>query len=56
MLVSVDTAGLARLHKVLLGRDFGSAVEVLEGLPPGGRIVLNPPDSISEGVRVEVVE
>ncbi len=56
MVVSVDAGGLARLHKVVLGRDFGSAVEVLEGLPPGGRVVLNPPDSISEGVRVEVVE
>jgi multidrug efflux pump subunit AcrA (membrane-fusion protein) len=55
MVVSVDAGGLARLHKVVLGRDFGSAVEVLEGLPPGGRVVLNPPDSISEGVRVEVV-
>ena len=56
MLVSVDAGGLARLHKVVLGRDFGSAVEVLEGLPPGGRFVLNPPDSISEGMRVEVVD
>lgn len=56
MVVSVDAGGMARLHKVVLGRDFGSAVEVLEGLPPGGRVILNPPDSITEGVRVEVVE
>jgi membrane fusion protein, multidrug efflux system len=56
MLVSVDAGGVARLHKVVLGRDFGSAVEVLEGLPSGARVILNPPDSITEGVRVEVVE
>ena len=56
MVVSVDATGQAHLHKVLLGRDFGSAVEILEGLPPGGKVMLNPPDSITEGVRVEVVE
>ncbi len=56
MLVSVDAGGTARFHKVVLGRDFGSAVEVLEGLPAGARVILNPPDSLTEGVRVEVVE
>ena len=56
LVVSVENGNTARLHKVVLGRDFGSAVEVLEGLPKGGRVVLNPPDSITDGVRVEVVE
>lgn len=56
LVVSVENGATARLHKVVLGRDFGSAVEVLEGLPPGCRVVLNPPDSITDGVRVEVVE
>jgi hypothetical protein len=56
MLVSVDAGGTARFHKVVLGRDFGSAVEVLEGLPASARVILNPPDSLTEGVRVEVVE
>jgi RND family efflux transporter MFP subunit len=56
LLVSVDAGGLARLHRVVLGRDFGSSVEILEGLPAGSRVILNPPDSIAEGVRVEVIE
>lgn len=56
LVVSVENGHTARLHKVALGRDFGSAVEVLEGLPQGSRVILNPPDSITDGVRVEVVE
>ena len=56
MVVSVENGHTARMHNVLLGRDFGSAVEILDGLPPGSRVILNPPDSITDGVRVEVVE
>lgn len=56
LVVAVENGNTARLHKVMLGRDFGSAVEVLEGLPTGSRVILNPPDSITDGVRVEVVE
>jgi len=50
----VDGAGLVRLRAVRLGRDFGESVEVLEGLAPTDRIVLNPQDSLSDGDRVLV--
>jgi len=42
------------LVPVTLGRDFGSSVEVLSGLTGGESVVVNPPDSISDGQTVNV--
>ena len=42
------------LHKLTLGRDYGSEVEVITGLEQGDAVVLNPTDSITEGSSVEV--
>jgi len=41
------------LRNVKLGRDFGRSVEVLEGLRPQDHIVLNPPDALIDGERVQ---
>lgn len=43
-----------RLKKITEGRDFGKSVEVLSGLDPNDQIVLNPPDSISDGIQVRI--
>ena len=43
-----------QLHAVKLGRDFGNTVEVLSGLAAGDRVINNPPDSIAEGMLVEI--
>jgi RND family efflux transporter MFP subunit len=40
------------LHAVTLGRDFGTAVEVLTGIAPGDAVVLNPPASLATGGQV----
>ena len=52
----VDESGIVRLLKVTLGRDFGSTVELLDGVTRDSRVINNPPDSLSDGIRVEVVE
>ena len=52
----VDAEGVVRLSKVSLGRDFGSSVELVDGVTTESRVILNPPDSLSEGIRVEVIE
>lgn len=44
------------LRKVVQGRDFGTSVEVLSGVGPDDRIINNPPDSITDGATVHVVE
>jgi RND family efflux transporter MFP subunit len=44
------------LHKLTLGRDYGPEVEVNSGLAAGDLVVLNPTDSIHEGVLVDPKE
>lgn len=41
------------LHKLVLGRDFGAELEVNSGLEEGDAVVLNPNDTIREGVVVD---
>jgi RND family efflux transporter MFP subunit len=44
-----------RLKPIAQGRDFGSSIEVLDGIDAADDIVLNPPDSIADGALVRVV-
>jgi RND family efflux transporter MFP subunit len=48
--------GKVELHNVTLGRDFGSRVEILDGVKPADRVILNPADSLVSGVNVRVSE
>jgi RND family efflux transporter MFP subunit len=50
----VDTTQHVHLQPVTLGRDFGSTVEVTEGISDGDRMVLSPPDSLAEGQQVNL--
>lgn len=42
------------LRKIEIGRDFGTAVEVLVGVTASDRVVINPADSLVEGTEVRV--
>jgi RND family efflux transporter MFP subunit len=50
----VDNTQHIHLQPVTLGRDFGSTVEVTEGISDGDRMVLSPPDSLAEGQQVNL--
>jgi RND family efflux transporter MFP subunit len=52
----IDGQQRVHLQHVTIGRDFGSTVEIIEGLADGDRIVLSPPDSLYEGQQVKVGE
>jgi RND family efflux transporter MFP subunit len=45
-----------RIHwqKISVGRDFGTQLEVLNGLKENTEVVMNPTDDLREGVQVEV--
>ncbi len=43
------------LKSFVAGRDFGTAIEAVSGLEASDRIIINPPDSIAEGMAVRVV-
>jgi RND family efflux transporter MFP subunit len=45
----VDPQGHVRLALVKLGTDFGTQVEVLGGLEPEARFIINPSDSLADG-------
>jgi RND family efflux transporter MFP subunit len=49
----VGPGDLVHYQRILLGRDFGDRLEVLEGLQEGQKLVVNPSDTIREGVRVK---
>jgi len=51
---TVDGQDHVQLNTVTLGRDFGTAVEILSGVNAHDRVILNPPDSILTGTPVKV--
>jgi multidrug efflux pump subunit AcrA (membrane-fusion protein) len=50
----VGSNGKIHLQPVVIGRDYGTDVEILGGLQPDDTLVLNPPDSLEEGEQVQV--
>ena len=52
----VDSTQHAHIVRVIPGRDSGSTMEILGGLEPGQSVILNPPDSLTDGEQVRVVK
>lgn len=52
--VTVEPDGLARLKSIRIARDLGAMVEVAEGLSANDDVVLNPPDSIADGMALQI--
>jgi len=52
----VTVANDNRIHwqKISVGRDFGTQLEVLDGLKENSKVVMNPTDDLREGIQVEV--
>ena len=48
--------GKASLVRIVLGRDFGSEVEVVSGLTGQENVMVNPPDSLVEGEQVQMAQ
>jgi membrane fusion protein, multidrug efflux system len=43
------------LRSIVIGRDFGTSLEILQGVRANDRVVQNPPDSLDNGQLVHVV-
>jgi len=52
--VGVVRGGVVRLAPVQIGHDYGAKVEIISGLAPADQVILNPPDSLAQGERVNV--
>jgi RND family efflux transporter MFP subunit len=51
---TVDPSNTIKLKNVNQGRDFGQAIEILDGLETNDRVVVNPPDSVEDGLKVRI--
>jgi multidrug efflux pump subunit AcrA (membrane-fusion protein) len=54
MAAVVGPDGRLNLKKLVIGRDFGASVEVLQGITPEDNIVINPPDALEQCEQVNV--
>jgi len=50
----VNTQDQVELRRVTIGHDFGDTIEIVAGLRPGDAVIANPPDSLTNGMRVAV--
>jgi len=55
MVAALDSSNAVHFQRVVVGRDFGSQIEILSGLSAGERVIANPNDSVQEGVKVHPV-
>jgi RND family efflux transporter MFP subunit len=51
---TVGSDNRIKLKSITQGRDFGKTIEVLEGITQDDAVVVNPPDSITDGVAVTI--
>ena len=52
--VAVVENGIAHLQKITIARDFGTEVEVHDGVKAGDQVILNPVIDLAEGNKVAV--
>jgi RND family efflux transporter MFP subunit len=55
MVAVVDSNNAVHFQHVVIGRDYGSDIEILSGLSAGQRVIANPNDSVQEGVKVHPI-
>jgi RND family efflux transporter MFP subunit len=53
---TVDAQDRVVMKPVTIGRDDGSAIEIVSGLSASDRVILSPPDSLAAGATVRVVK
>ena len=52
----VDSDGKVSPRSVSIGRDFGQTIEIITGVSPQDRVIVNPSDSLINGMMVAVSE
>jgi RND family efflux transporter MFP subunit len=51
---TVTAQNQIKLKRISQGRDFGKTIEILDGLDPQDRVIVNPPDSAIDGLPVRI--
>jgi multidrug efflux system membrane fusion protein len=50
----VGDDGIVHLRAISIGRDYGTSLEVLQGVAAGEQVIVNPSDSLQEGEKVNI--
>jgi membrane fusion protein, multidrug efflux system len=50
----VDANETVRLADVIVGRDYGTSVEIVQGLSETDNVIVNPSDSLESGIHVRI--
>lgn len=53
--IGIVQNGKAVLRAVAIGHDFGSSLEIVQGIAPGDQVILHPSDSLANGTSIRVV-
>jgi len=53
--IGVVRDGKAVMRPVTIGHDFGSTLEIVQGIAPDEQVILHPSDSLTTGTAVKVV-
>ncbi len=51
---TIDGQKRVKLKSIVQGRDFGSTIEILSGVEADEVVILNPPDSLTDGAVVRI--
>jgi hypothetical protein len=54
--VGIVKDGSVALTTVTPGHDFGNQIEIVAGLNASDQIIINPPDSVVSGQKVQIVQ
>jgi RND family efflux transporter MFP subunit len=52
----VGKDGVVHLTNVTIGQDYGTSLEVTNGITPADSIIVNPSDSLADGAKVQVAK
>jgi len=52
----VGSDNKVQLRSIIIGRDFGSTIEILGGVEAGEQVIINPSDSLEAGQEVHIAQ
>jgi RND family efflux transporter MFP subunit len=55
MQVAIVENGVVHLHKIMITTDYGTEVEVSEGVKEGDQVILQPPVNVADGDKVQII-
>jgi len=55
MQVAVVENGIAHLHKIAITTDYGTEVEINDGVQDGDQVILQPPVNLADGDKVKII-